>query len=358
MIKTGINWLGPLVALLGLSMNLFPASAAEKVRLYPFGENDDGAIIGGVAIQTEDILEPPTENADGDPVFDSAGEFVALEALNDDEAPVYVEGLDGPDSLALFFDGDDDRLSSAAFDPRNFSTFSALSQAWVKPDATASGTQQFIWGLGNDNGGVGITEDGRWQIRASSVAAEKISDISVDFDQWTHVGVFRGGNDARLFINGSLAVTSGGFWNGVGEVSVGAMRDGGEPFRGAIDEFNIAGFSDFAFDPTDDLDYEGIQLCDPVVLGDVNQDCDVNVLDYIVWSNNVGFDNKQGFGDSTTLIQGDVDQNGRINFFDFQIIADQAAANGNDLVLVPEPTSSLLFCLGAVFLLRLRRRTS
>ena len=90
----------------------------------------------------------------------------------------------------------------------------------------------------------------------------------------------------------------------------------------------------------------------------MNQDCDVNVLDYIVWSNNVGFDNKQGFGDSTTLIQGDVDQNGRINFFDFQIIADQAAANGNDLVLVPEPTSSLLFCLGAVFLLRLRRRTS
>ena len=114
MIKTGINWLGPLVALLGLSMNLFPASAAEKVRLYPFGENDDGAIIGGVAIQTEDILEPPTEDADGDPVFDSAGEFVALEAFNDDEAPVYVEGLDGPDSLALFFDGDDGLAASGS----------------------------------------------------------------------------------------------------------------------------------------------------------------------------------------------------------------------------------------------------
>ena len=358
MAKTRCNWLGPLVALLGLSMNLFPASAAEKVRYYPFGESDDGAAIGEPAFQTEDILEPPTEDADGDPVADGAGEFVALEAIGDDEAPLYVEGFEGPDSLALFFDGDDDRLSSAAFDPRNFSTFAALSQAWIKPDANASGTQQFIWGLGNDNGGVGITEDGRWQIRASSVAAEKISDVSVDFDQWTHVGIFRGGNDARLFVNGSLAVTSAGFWNGVGEVSVGAMRNGGEPFRGAIDEFNIAGFSDFAFDPTGDLDYEGIQLCDPLVTGDVNQDCVVNQEDYEIWSENVGFDNSQGFGDPSTLTQGDVDQNGRINFFDFQIIAEQAAANGNNLVLVPEPTSSLLFCLGAVFLLRLRRRTS
>ena len=275
--------------------------------------------------------------------------------MSEDEAPIYAEGRDGAGSFALAFDGDDDLMSSGAFDPRDFGTFAALSQAWVKPDAAGEGTEQFIWGLGNDNGGVGISSDNLWQIRASAGVPDLISEVPVEFDAWTHVAIFRGGNGASLYVNGVLEATGDAFWNGTGPVAVGATIDGISPFNGLIDDFNIAGFSDGVFDPVVDLDFE--PLVDPSgILGDVDQDGDVDQADYLIWSDNAGFDNELGAGDVGTLVQGDVDQNGRINFFDFQIIADEAAAAGAQLQLVPEPTSLTLLCLGVVSLLQLRRR--
>ena len=127
---------------------------------------------------------------------------------------------------------------------------------------------------------------------------------------------------------------------------------------GLLDDFNIAGFSDGVFDLVNDIDF-----FDPDnfsgVLGDVDQNGLVNLADYEIWSQNVGFNNTQGAGDATTLLRGDVNQDGRINFFDFQIISDEALAAGAALNLasVPEPASAALFLVGGLmFLATMRRR--
>ncbi len=326
---------------------------AEKVRVYPMGEADGGAAVGLEVDSTEDVLEPPTMDADGGDVFDQEGDFVPLDVTMG--APQYALGRGGEGSLAIDFTGGD-LLSSGAFDPRNFNTFSALSQGWVKPDPAGQDVDQSLWSLGNDNGGVGITADGFWLLRAVSAVPDTVSDAEVAFDEWTHVAVFRGGNGASLFVNGELVATGDNFWNGVGPVSVGAGADGENPYVGLIDDFNIAGFSDFVFDEVSDIDF-----FDPDnfsgVLGDVDQNAIVDLDDYLIWSENVGFDNEQGAGDVVSLLRGDVDGNGRINYFDFEVIREQAEIGGNALILVPEPAGGVLFATGiGLVVLRLRRR--
>ena len=70
--------------------------------------------------------------------------------------------------------------------------------------------------------------------------------------------------------------------------------------------------------------------------------CDglVDEKDYNIWSVNVGFDNGLGVGDFTTFPLGDVDFNGRVDFFDYVAIAKQvrggfAVASALTLFLTP-----------------------
>ena len=217
------------------------AHGAEKVRYYPMGEADAGAIVGGVVLSTEDIQEPPTEDVDGTAIFDQMGDFVPLEAVNAGAAPTYAVGRLGEGSFALRFDGEDDQLKSGPFDPRWFRpgppTYSALSQAWVYPDPEGEGLAQAIWGLGTDNGGVGITADGLWQLRASAIIPDTTSTASVAFGEWTHVAVMRTGGPARLYINGELVLERSNYWNGPGDVSVGAGPSGENPVHGSARRF-------------------------------------------------------------------------------------------------------------------------
>jgi hypothetical protein len=95
------------------------------------------------------------------------------------------------------------------------------------------------------------------------------------------------------------------------------------------------------------------------VAGDVDQDGDVDQTDYNIWSTNAGFNNMLGQGDLTTLNKGDLDQNGVIDFFDFHVIAREAAAVGAVLTLtdaVPEPTSGALLAFGFAAVWRVTRR--
>lgn len=356
------RWLGAVgYGVLSVVLLSSQAAGAVKVRYYPMGEADVGATVGGVALSTEDIQLPPSVDIDGTPISDSQGDFVPLDAVDATAAPKYTLGRQGAGSLALCFDGVDDQLKSGRFDPREFRpgppTFTALSQAWVNPDAEGIGSLQAVWGLGTDNGGVGITADGFWQRRASAIIPDTASTTPVAYGEWTHVAVLRSGGPARLYINGQLVLERSNYWNGPNDVSVGAALFGEDPFNGAIDEFNIAGFSDGSFDLVRDIDY-----FDPDnfsgVLGDVDQDGNVTNADYLIWSKNVGFSNNQGSGDATTLLLGDVNQDGRINFFDFQVIADEAAAGGVALNLasVPEPATAGLMMVGGLLGLAVLRR--
>jgi hypothetical protein len=95
------------------------------------------------------------------------------------------------------------------------------------------------------------------------------------------------------------------------------------------------------------------------IAGDVDQDGDADQADYQIWSTNSGFNNTFGVGDVTTLVKGDVNNDGRIDFFDFKVIATAVAAGGGTLDLsggsVPEPSSMLLAACGAIALGKRRR---
>ncbi|MCA9166909.1 MAG: PEP-CTERM sorting domain-containing protein [Planctomycetales bacterium] len=315
-------------------------SAAVKVRYYPMGEADGAVTIGGVALSTEDIMEPPTEDIDGNPVADQFGDFVPLLADSESTAPVYVDGRGG--GLALLFDGVDDEMRSDAFDPRDFATFASLSQAWVNPSVSGQGNDQSVWALGTDNGGAGITSDGFWQLQSVNGIPAKKSPVEVAFGEWTHIAVFRGGNSARMYINGELAISGDGFWGGTNSVVVGNDIADITPFAGVIDDFNISGFSDGAFDPTIDVDFTS-DLTPTGVPGDVDQDGDADNDDYLIWSANVGLNNGLGAGDVSTLLKGDVDGNGRVNFFDFFEISASVTPPANQ---VPEPATGTLLAIG------------
>ena len=319
------------VLILSLSFLASIAEAAVKARTYPMGEEDADGEPGQTVTQTEDTTSA---------LDDGQGEFVPLIASG---APLYTEGREddaGQEGVAIAFDGVDDTLTAGAFDPRNFGgSFAALSQAWVKPDMAGSGTQQAIWSLGNDNGGAGISADGHWELIAVSGVPDITSDVAVEFDVWTHLAVLRTGNTARLYINGSLETSGDNFWNGVGTLTVGNRASGGGFFVGAIDDFAISGFQDGAFDSVVDIDFFGGEPNN--VFGDLNQDGVVDAADYTIWSSNSGFDNELGAGDGATLLMGDVDQNGRINFFDYWLIQNEVneappAALGADGLVVAD----------------------
>jgi hypothetical protein len=324
-------------------------TALEPIRFYAMGENDAGAAKGKEALETFDSLEI-VENAGA-----GIGPLVDLTAF---DGPTYVDGKDGADSFAVHFDGIVDYFTAPRVDPRDLAgAFGALSQAWVLPDSQGLGAAQVVWGLGTDNGGVGITENGFWELIAGGSAGSKTSTSAVEFDSWVHVAVLRGGNGASLYLDGSLAATNSGFWNVTGELTVGAGPNGDNPFHGALDEFAISLQSNDnpSFDQFSDIRYFGPDVISHVP-GDVDQDGDADRDDYLIWSQNIGFDNTLGQGDLSTLFRGDVDQNGRVNFFDFDIILHEAAAAGITIA-VPEPSVGILaIAMMAGFIYALIRR--
>jgi hypothetical protein len=240
-------------------------------------------------------------------------------------------------------------------DENNFNiarSFNVLSQAWVRPTLNG-GLSQVVWTVGNENGGVRITTDGFWELIALGPPGTRVTTQPVSFNQWTHLAVLRTGGEGRLYVNGTLATTAGGFFNAFGNfVTLGASESLSEPFNGVIDNFSLTGTGGLGITISTDVDvFSDLGLPTPSgVPGDVDQDGDADQTDYNIWSANAGFDNAFGQGDLTTLIKGDLDQNGKVNFFDFRIIARQAAAAGAVLSLtgggVPEPTGGVLFLIG------------
>jgi hypothetical protein len=368
------------------------AEAAVKERFYRF--QDAGAVAGQLPPLitafnrrgTEDTAESTTDYGSVDAPDTMNFSFVPLIGSgNTTRIPVYANAEDRPGlqsgvgsgNLGLLFDGVDDTLYNPRppsfattpypFDPRDFGQFDVLSQAWVKPTSAAFGTAQFVWRIGAENGGLAITADGKWALRTGNPSAEvpladveTVSDVSVALNEWTHVAIFRGGNTSFLYIDGSIAAVDNGFWNDiVPDVRLGSDNNaGGSFFKGIVDNFSIGTASDGVFDLAADLDYYiDLELEFSDVEGDVDQDGVVDVDDYTIWSQNVGFNNGFGFGDPNTLLLGDVDQSGIVDMHDFQII-NLAALNppppppgsgGLAQGPAPEP-GSLLLAIGGLAL--------
>jgi hypothetical protein len=233
-------------------------------------------------------------------------------------------------------------------------TFYNFSQAWVYPSSAGQGTQQVVWAIGEENGGVEITADGLWQLFAIGGAPLSLPSVPVAFDEWTHIGVTRSGGAGTLYVNGSVAATVSDSFNKWGDfVTLGSDEDFEFLFNGTVDDFGVGGLHDGNFVPFEDLTFfSDLGLPAPTdVPGDVDQDGDADQDDYVVWSMNAGFNNTFGVGDVTTLVKGDVNNDGRVDFFDFTEISTAVAAGGESLDLsggVPEPHSLMLAALGAL----------
>ncbi len=271
----------------------------------------------------------------------------------------------------------DQDLAFVAFNGTSvFRGFSFLSQAWVRPDAASDGTRQIVFNMGDETGGIGISSSGFWEAVALGPAGNPegsgsiTSNVAVEFDEWTHLAILRAANTSLLYVNGSLAASQSpggvGFFNNYGEfVTLGTDDQdifGSEArFDGLIDNFSIAGPANGqGFSQFNDIDFfadTGV-TAPPTVPGDVDGDGDADRDDYLIWSDNVGFNNGLSTGDIGTRVLGDVDQNGSIDFFDFRIIQREATAAGNNLFAVPEPTSLSLFGVALASAAFGRRRRS
>jgi Concanavalin A-like lectin/glucanases superfamily/Dockerin type I domain len=290
---------------------------------------------------------------------------------NAEDRPGLDSGI-GSGNLGLEFDGIDDTLFASKtdstapyfFDPRDFNNrFEVLSQAWVKPTATTFPTNQYVWRIGDEHGGIYISTNGKWTFQtANDTPPFQIeTGVSVVPNEWTHIALFRGGNSSVLYINGAIVGKDAQFWGHEGpDLRLGSdlLQAAGTFFKGVVDNFSIATLSDEVFDPYQDIDYyQDAGLNFSGMVGDVDQDGNVNNNDYLIWSQNIGFDNGFGAGDLTTLLKGDVNRSGVVDLYDFLIInnASIAAGNGALGLAVPEPTTLALVFTG--FALVAVRRT-
>lgn len=358
--------------------------AVVKERVYTF--DDAGAvagqlpsvIAGGSRRGTQDVQASTTDFGGVDPPANVNNSLVPMIGSgNTARLPLYAAAADRPGAtagnLGLVFDGVDDTLYAAlpatptvpyVYDPRDFdSQFDTLSQVWVKPTGTSL-TDQYVYRIGNEHGGLIITPNGKWAFRTGTAADGFVeSSVNATLNTWTHLAIYRGGNFSTLYVNGSIAARDPGFWGGEGpDLRLGSdlLAAAGSFFTGVVDNFSIGSPSDGTFNAAVDIDYfADLGITFSGVAGDVNQDGNVNVDDYNIWKMNVGLDNSFGVGDPSSHLLGDVNRTGIIDLYDFLIINDASIAMGNGAlgIAVPEPASLALIAVGSVLCASRRSRT-
>ena len=90
-------------------------------------------------------------------------------------------------------------------------------------------------------------------------------------------------------------------------------------------------------------------LCDPNSKGDLDGNGKVEFADFLVLADNFG-------SDATDHTTGDIDCNGKVEFSDFLVLADNFGAEVGEASSVPEPSCLTLLVLGGCLALLVRRR--
>lgn len=337
-------------------------------------------------------------------------------ALQFDGSSFYNDANTGPGSRGVYFEPDAFQDDLPVSGDNTAESFNLITQAWVNPSSDGIEIPQTVWQVGAEQGSVNITADGFWEFRDLSSVGVLNPNIPVDFDAWTHIGVYRAGNGAEIYVNGELAAGNrspeppnffGGFAN---LITLGGAEADSNGFFGLVDDFKVMGTPDVSVDPLLDMDFwaqevidnfcdfdgngacdisdldlllydgQAQQLLDPY---DLNSDGAVNLLDRDEWNtlasqeNGVelvpGDTNLDGMvvasdlnvlgtnwlrTDATSVAQGDLDGDGNVNAADLNQIGlfwqhGAAAASA-----VPEPSGGLaLFASMAIWLIAIRRHS-
>ena len=303
-------------------------------------------------------------------------------------------------------------------------SYNLMTQAWVYPQEN-TGEKQTVWQAGREQGSVNITEDGFWQFEdLGSVGVLNCSqadgpdvpysceegeeEFPVAFNEWTHLGIYRGGNGAEVYLNGERVAGSispdppNHFGTFANHITIGGRDDGSNGFVGLIDDFKVQGEVSLGAHDMDinlipsvigdynesgaldagDLDFISQAIIDGENTADADGNGMTDAADRVFWVNELqgsyvgdsNFDGEFGSGDLVQVFsegryetgeaagyaQGDWDGN---LLFDSGDIVAAFAAGGYEqgpraaTAVVPEPATASLLMLAGMLLLGLRRRS-
>jgi len=296
-------------------------------------------------------------------------------------SPVFGLGVDGTIDGALVLNGSNQWLDittnghpGETVQPGGASgpgLVSGTVMAWVKMDAPANGTSQWLMGSSNSTGfqswrmgwnGTQLEAEAHADDLASSEFA--ISDSSNNNTwsdgEWRHLAVrwdgFSSVDEAQFYVDGVPvgALVEGSSLTAANaqvpwefSMAIGAWNNGGllEGFwNGRIDDVQI--FAEALTDSQVETIYSSVNIA---VEPDFDSDGDVDGADFLTW--------QRGFQTGTTFAEGDA--NGDMAVDDFDLVLWQRSFGNvaaEEVSAVPEPASLGLVVLGAFMALTTVRR--
>jgi hypothetical protein len=219
---------------------LFPATPVRAsitvLDQYNLGENDPGAVVGGIA---------------ANPTIDAVG----TNHLQRGGSPTYSGSTRAPGStLAVDFNGVNQWYSLGA--PLTTAVDDFGMDLWLRPDSVATTTFMHNGYIAANLDGYGIMILGG-AYQGHFPGRSMVGIAAVQTGNWTHLALVRTGGTAPLYINGhpSGATATAAPAAPTTAFSLAATHTGGTPFDGLLDQARVFTFDAGQFNPLTDLPY-------------------------------------------------------------------------------------------------------